>query len=235
VRPYKVDFYNKLDTAFFLLLSIMNAFSSYNSRVYYDDNIISKPVFWINYLLMFLPLVYIISYCVYLILLWKGYLKRWTKTESPVSESVMIVNDTNSIEDNDLTEVYINNFDDEDIPDRLVNPQNYNSRNLYRPINENASALLRPPTQERPRQGSSERSYFNARPRRDPKLVSYGSFNTSGHHTEPFLRPSSLSKAATPRRESGSGSTENSGGTESTGSGARGSSKGSRVRFQGVV
>ena len=230
VRPYKVDFYNKLDTAFFLLLSIMNAFSSYNSQLYYEYNIISKPVFWINYFLTFLPLVYIISYCVYLILLWRGYLKRWTKIESPISESVIMINDTNSVDENDdITEVYISNSE-EDIPDRLVNPQNYNSRNLYRPINENAAALLRPPTQERPRQGSSEKSYFNARPRRDPP---YGSFNTSGRHTEPILRPSSLSKAATPRRESGS--TENSAGTESTGSGARGSSKGSSVRFQGVV
>lgn len=229
VRPYKVDFYNKLDTAFFLLLSIMNAFSSYNSRLFYEDNRISKPVFWINYLLAFLPLVYITGYCVYLILLWKGCLKRWAKVESPVSESVMIINDTNSIEDNDISEIYINNSE-EDIPDRLVNPQNYNSRNLYKPHNENATALLRPPTQERPRQGSSEKSYFHARPRRDPQLVPYGSFNTSERHTEPILRPSSLSKAA-PRRSKGSTTADNSG-TKSTNSG---SSKGSSVRFQGVV
>ena len=225
VRPYKLDFYNKLDTAFFLLLSIMNAFSSYNSRLYSEDGHISEPVFWINYLLTFLPLVYIISYCIYLILLWKGCLKRWTKVESPVSESVMIVNDTSSIEDNEISEVYINNSE-EDIPDRLVNPQNYNSRNLYKPHNENAAALLRQPIQQRPRQGSSEKSYFHARPRRDPQLVQYGSFSTTERHTEPIMRPSSLSQA--PRR--GSGTTEDSG-TKNTSS----SNKGTSVHFQGVV
>ena len=216
VKPYKVDFYNKVDTAFFLLLSLLNAFSSYNSQLYYNDNYISKPVFWINYLLAFLPLVYLISYIVYLILLWKGYLKKWTKIESPISESVVIINDPSSIEENEASEAYNS---DKDVPDRLVNPQNYNSRNLYKPHDENVAALLR---QERPRQGSSEKSYFNAR--RDPHLVPYGSFVTSGRHTEPIMRPNSLS-----RKPKGSSSVTEDSSTKNA------SSKGSSVRFQGVV
>ena len=141
VKPYKIEFYNKLDVAFFLLLSIMNAFSSYNSQLYYQYKHISKPVFWINYLLVFLPLVYTISYCIYLTLLWKGCLKRKTKINLP--ENVPFINDP---QDNDASNV---NNSDEDIPDRLANPQNYNSRNLYKCHDEKAAALrLHPPTQE---------------------------------------------------------------------------------------
>lgn len=169
VKPYKLEFYNKLDVAIFLLLSVMNAFSSYNSQLYHKDNHISKPVFWINYLLAFLPLLYIISYVVYLILLWKGYLKRKTK----LPENVRLITDP---PDNDTS-------DNEDIPDRLVNPQNYNSQNLYIPNNKNAAVLPDPPSQEQSRQDWSEKSYFHAR--RDPQLVPYGSLTTTECHMEP--------------------------------------------------
>ena len=176
VKPYKIEFYNKLDVAFFLLLSIMNAFSSYNSQLYYQYKHISKPVFWINYLLAFLPLVYTISYCIYLTLLWKGYLKR--KTKINLSENVPFINDP---QDNDGSDV---NNSDEDIPDRLANPQNYNSRNLYKRHDEKAAALrLHPPTQEQSQQGLSEKSYFYAR--RDPQLVPHGSLTTRECHVEP--------------------------------------------------
>ena len=123
---------------------------------------------------MFLPLVYITSYCVYLILLWKGCLKRKTK----VPENVQLINDP---QDSDTS-------DNEDIPDRLANPQNYNSRNLYVPNDKNGVALLRPPggDQSRRRQDSRDRekSYFRAR--RDPQLVPYGSLTTTEHHMEPY-------------------------------------------------
>ena len=215
VRPYKVEFYNNLDTAFFLLLSVLNACSFYNSQYYYVHNHISQVVFWINYLLIFLPLVYIICYVVYLILLWKGCLNRFSKVNSPVSESVMITTDPSSFGDGENSEgytyAYTSRDSEEDVPDRIVNPQNYNSRNLYKPQDESAAALLSH-KQQRSKQGSSEKSYFYAR--RDP-IVSYGSVTTSERHTEPIVRHSSRDR----RSESSSG--------KSTAQGS--------VQFKGVV
>ena len=224
IRPYKVEFYNMLDTSIFLLLAILNACSFYNSQHNYNYEYISKPVFWINYLLIFLPLVYIIGYCIYLILLWKGCIQRWTKPKSPMSESIIVINDPSSMEDNEGSEVYPYTYNsresEEDIPDRLVNPQNYNRRNLYKPHDQSAADPFGQKLR-RPRQGSSEKSYFLGE--RDAQFVPYGSFSTSERHSEPIVRPSSLD------RRSGSVSTRNSN-TKSDSS-----SKRSSVHFQGVV
>ena len=178
VRPYKENYYNKLDTAMFTLLAILNAFSLYNSQHFHSYNRIINAVFWINYLLMFLPLVYITYYIVYLMLLWKG----WTKTKP--SASISVVKNTSSIDGDEISENYNSiGSDDEDTPDRLVNPQNYNSRNLYRPFDPQGV-----PRQNKQcsRQGSSEKSYFNGK--RDKKMVPYGSLSASvpgACHSEP--------------------------------------------------
>ena len=167
VRPYKENHYNKLDMAIFTLLALLNAFSSYNSQLYCSYNGINKAVFWINYLLMFLPLVYITCYILYLILLWKGC----TKTKPPVYAKV--IKDTSSMEINEDNNS--RRSDDEDVPDRLVNPQNYNSRNLYRPFDLQGVDVPHQ-NKQRSKQGSSEKSYFYGK--RDRKLVPYGSLST---------------------------------------------------------
>ena len=220
VKPYKKNFYNKVDTAFFLLLSILNAFSFYNSQLFYNHGEVSQAVFWINYILLFLPLVYIICYAVYLILLWKGCLKRWTKLDSPVTDNtITISNDPSSFGDSETgdgyTYAYASKDSEGDVPDRLVNPQNYNSRNLYKPHDESAAALLFQDKQQRPRQGSSEKSYFYGK--KDPHLVPYGSVRTSERHTEPIIRPSSRGRQS--ERSSGNPPSQKSG----------------SVRFKGVV
>ena len=212
VKPYKVHFYNRLDTAFFLLMSILNACSLYNSQRYIGGHI-SKAVFWINYFLALLPLVYITGYLVYLFLLWKGFLNKRTKLESPVSEGGMLITDSNSVNDSEHSErsTYNSRDEDEDYPDRLLNPQNYNARNLYRPHDENAGSLSR---QQRMRQGSSEKSYFNDR--RDPHVVPYGTVGRLERHTEPIIRHGT------------SGRRSNTDATRSSGSS-------SSVQFQRVV
>ena len=219
VKPYKEDFYNKVDTAFFLLLAILNACSFYNSQYYNSKNQISQAVFWINYLLIFVPLVYITCYVVYLIVLWKGCLKRRKKIDSPVSENVMITADPSSADGSEYSDGYVYAYNskeaDEDIPDRMLNPQNYNPRNLYRPHDE-TTALLREKRQQKSRQGSSEKSYFYGK-----KDRSLGSFSRPERHTEPINRPSSRARRSDHSRANQSG--QNS------------STKGASVHFQGVV
>ena len=228
VKPYKENFYNKLDIAMFTLLAILNAFSLYNSQRYKFHSRINGVVFWINYLLIFLPLVYIIGYCCYLILLWKGCIEGWTKSESPMSENTVVSDPTSADGDSEddsghpVVYVYSSRRSEEDIPDRLVNPQNYNSRNLYRPHDQNVAALSRgPPHQAQHHrrskwlQGSSERSYLYGK--RDKKLVPYGSFSTPERHSEPILRPGHCER-----------SSDGNDGRNSSG-------KGGNVCFQGVV
>ena len=193
IRPYKENFYNRLDTAAFTLLAVLNAFSFYNSQLFHSENRIELSVFWINYVLMFLPLVYIVCYAVYLILLWIGCLKPRIKAES----ETVIVGDSSSIgagseEGRPLLAARDSRESEEDVPDRLVNPQNYNSRNLYKPLSENHSDRLVRNQRATSMQGSSEKSFFNGR--RDRMLVPYGSLNESfptEHHSEPIWRPGS--------------------------------------------
>ena len=186
IRPYKKNYYNKLDTAMFTLLALLNAFSLYNSQHYHSYSSINNVVFWINYLLIFLPLVFIICYIVYLILLWKGCLKQLNKSTPLASSSP--IKDPSSIDDDEMSETYNSlRGSDEDIPDRLVNPQNYNSRNLYRPFDPQSVSHKK---QKRPRQGSSEKSYFYCK--RDRKMVPYGSLSSTvprEHHSEPAFIP----------------------------------------------
>ena len=182
VRPYKENYYNKLDTAMFTLLAILNAFSFYNSQKFVQQSSINYVVFWVNYALIFLPLFYIFGYIVYLILLWKGCLKRWTKIESPASAG--IIKDPSSMDGDEISENYNSiGSDDEEVPDRLVNPQNYNSRNLYRPFDPQGVPRQ---NKQRSKQGSGEKSYFNGK--RDKKMVPYGSLSASvpgARHSEP--------------------------------------------------
>ena len=64
-RPYRKDFYNNLDASMFALLGLINAFSSY-------DYYISFPqLLYIEYALIWLPMLYIIAYFVYYV--WTTY------------------------------------------------------------------------------------------------------------------------------------------------------------------
>ena len=183
IRPYKDNYYNKLDTAMFSLLAVLNAFSFYNSQHHRTYNHINDVAFWINYLLIFLPLIYIICNILYLILQWKGCLKESNKSMPLASSS--LIEDPSSIGGEEMSENHISRGSrDEDVPDRLVNPQNYNSRNLYRPFDPQSVSRKK---QQRPRQGSSEKSYFYGK--KDRKMISYGSLSAvpTERHSEPVL------------------------------------------------
>ena len=118
VKPYKKVVYNNLDVAMFTLLSLLNAFSSYNSQIYDSHHHINYAVFWINYMIMFLPLVYFICYIVYVMLLCKCY------TCFVCCTNPNLTGERGS---------------QENIPDRLANPHDYNSRNLYKALDQKAA------------------------------------------------------------------------------------------------
>ena len=68
-RPYRIDFYNNLDAAMFALLGLINALSSYD---YYHVVYGKQPkLLPLEYILIWLPMLYIIAYLVYYV--WTTY------------------------------------------------------------------------------------------------------------------------------------------------------------------
>ncbi len=61
-RPYKKDFYNNLDATIFGVLALINAVSMYNICFTSLDQPLSKWAFAMQYILIFLPLMYMVAY-----------------------------------------------------------------------------------------------------------------------------------------------------------------------------
>ena len=169
VQPYKQSFYNKLDISFFTLLAILNSLSFYNCFSVFSYQHISEAVFYLNYVLMHLPLLYIIGYVTYLLLGWKKWIGKWQKRRAAArrsfySEGTVISSEPSST-GNETLDSYTYNYEDEDVPDRLLNPQNYSPKNTYRPVGAN-------------RAFNSDNSYFSPHPSGSRR--NYGSTQTSG-------------------------------------------------------
>ena len=152
VKPYKEAFYNKVDLVFFTLLAIMNSLSFSNYTYSILNGALSPAMFAINYALAFLPLIYISAFLFYLFLKWKGVIPA----TPVVKELTAGTNDVNSTADETGSTV--------DIPDRLLNPQNYSSSN--RPVHSvNSDATSEDEragvgSKARPSQWVTEGSYF---------------------------------------------------------------------------
>lgn len=93
VRPYKVDFFNFLDISFFVLLSILNSMSMYNSQTIIESPT-NKPnhvVFYLNYILLFLPYAYLILLVSYFVFL-KRMKRMWNRSSTSFySEPVPLI------------------------------------------------------------------------------------------------------------------------------------------------
>ncbi len=178
VRPYKASFFNKLDASFFGLLGILNSLSFYNSQVnsqviYNDKDKLQKSVFWINYILMYLPIVYFIALMVYLIWgLCVGSKHRYNSTkyddedgDGEVKGSLYYSN-----EDHD--------HDDLSSIDRVLNPSEYS---LLDPVNTSSSSS-----------GKNKEGCHGVRKKactdgaRVPDKSSYGSVTKRDCQTEPI-------------------------------------------------
>ena len=62
-RPYRNDFYNKVDAAMFVILALVNALSNYNYNHDLDEkNKPSKIVFGLMYILIWCPLIYMLLF-----------------------------------------------------------------------------------------------------------------------------------------------------------------------------
>ena len=62
-RPYRNDFYNKVDATMFIILALVNALSNYNYIYDLDeDNKPSKIVFGLMYVLIWCPLIYMLLF-----------------------------------------------------------------------------------------------------------------------------------------------------------------------------
>lgn len=125
VRPYKVEFYNHLDTAFFVLLAVLNSLSFYNSHQVDAHGTIQMSVFYINYTLLLLPLVYLIVLIVHNILSWRGSLARFSRRS--VLRDMMEEPDTPTRARDELMST--GESGDRYLPDRLLHPQDYSTLN----------------------------------------------------------------------------------------------------------
>ncbi len=126
LRPYKVDIYNALDCGFFALLAILNALSFNNSSYWENKQHLQGSVFFINYLLVFLPMIYLVTLLTYLVLSWRGYCscvgrKGGSEEVKDYDENSMVSED----EGDNSSDARSTLDTDRLLPDRLVNPNNY--------------------------------------------------------------------------------------------------------------
>ena len=133
VQPYKQRIYNYLDVGIFILLSVLNSLSFYNCAYLLSNSEINNSVFWINYILLFLPLLYIISFVLYHFLRWKNPCRMFLKKLSPRRGIIRGSSyHTVAIEDGDSS--MGTNYGDDEVPDRLLNPQNYDTQSRSRGV-----------------------------------------------------------------------------------------------------
>ena len=76
-RPYKCELYNKVDTAIFGILATINALNFYNYLLNFHSHETSIPVLIIEYILMWLPLVYLVLFLSHHF--WVSYLVQFKK------------------------------------------------------------------------------------------------------------------------------------------------------------
>ena len=119
VQPYKENFYNHLDTSFFALLAILNSLSFYNSHLE-ELSKVDKSVFYVNYILIYLPLLYLALIIVYNILAWRGCFKR--------SEDSF---DEGELSEGRFTSDDISTTTEDHLPDRFIHPQDYTTLNKF--------------------------------------------------------------------------------------------------------
>ena len=87
LRPYKNDWYNKLDATMFAILSAINSLSMYNYFLAVLDKSPSAWVFSIQYILIMCPLAYMVIFVVqYLVRKYQGRAMRCFKRTWPFSK-----------------------------------------------------------------------------------------------------------------------------------------------------
>lgn len=129
IRPYKVGFYNQLDVAFFSLLSLLNILSFYNYHYLAAVGKIQLAVFYVNYVLIFLPLLYFIGLVLYRVLT-QSCVKNKKDNESFLEKTVDNLSTSNDVDDPT----------DADLPDRFLHPQDYSSINHTPPDSRTPSS-----------------------------------------------------------------------------------------------
>ena len=211
-RPYKIAFYNYLDIGIFILLALQNSCSLYNSYLMQHSYGISHPVFVVNYILLFIPLLYLTVYVIYYCLFSLHCLASCYKKESKPSESIVVITDTSSYTEGGgepLSYTY-NNYDDsqqhsEDFPDRILNPQAYRhspyqQEGTPKIVVTRATAERTPVRAEPERQieASTENSYFLEKKKKE-EFQAYGTIQRSkqasrNRHSEPSQRSRRIHK-----------------------------------------
>ena len=131
-RPYKVDFYNQLDAGFFALMAVLNSLSFYNSHheAITIDNSVQKAVFYVNYILMYLPLLYLAGLVLYQVLTIRGCLSRAKAGPRKISVNEELLTDNSHVSS---SEEGVESMHESDrlLPDRFVNPQNYRTLDRF--------------------------------------------------------------------------------------------------------
>ena len=112
-RPYRKDWINNIDMSMFLLLAAISTLSFYNLMLTWIGKPLSKGAFAVQYIFIFLPLIYCIGYYSFLFcdktkMCWAGMMKR--KNQS--SQSLFVTPDSESVESHSALEdsTHVPNF-----------------------------------------------------------------------------------------------------------------------------
>ena len=117
LQPYKKQFYNCLDGFFFALYAITAALMMYLYTKLVSLHQFNNYIFILNYCLLFIPLIYMITYMVY----WITYKSRWCRHKFSTCQWRKT---TPNPEELDAFEERATESET-DAPDRLDNPQRY--------------------------------------------------------------------------------------------------------------
>ena len=178
-RPYKDDFFNYLDITFFVLFSILNSLSMYNSHLImiHSDNEPNRGVFYLNYLLLFLPYVYLLLLVVYYVFL--DRMKVWFTRSKKITK--VYGEQTSNYSDQDIRDK-LSCSDQEEFPDRVLNPDEYSSLTPMSGVLSEASKKMQP--QQR---AKTDHSFFAEGARDKASKAEYGSVVHQDRATAPLL------------------------------------------------
>jgi len=177
-RPYKADYFNYLDVSFFVLLSILNSLSMYNSQIVEKTNIPNAGIFYLNYILMYLPLVYLMYLIFYFLLLER--VKRWLNKSRKMTKGL---GEQTSYDSDDEVYEYQKRLSydhSEELPDRLLHPDEYDSLKPMAAVNNSATEK-----KKRSRKVKTDKSFF-AKDRNQDGQAKYGSIGVQSGLTAPL-------------------------------------------------
>ena len=154
LQPYRINWYNTLDAFIFTILATVNACTIYNYYLVTVGQGLSHTAFTMQYILIFLPLIYMVIYALYQFwVTYKVYLK-------PAYRRAKRCFHSNAVDDKELIESAAAgdpkmDYDFLEYAHVVEADGRYTDRNTYRPSGPEAMSLLAKLDEERTKESDS--------------------------------------------------------------------------------